>query len=91
MESVQGRVLPAVTDSRLVLRSRLGAITLVLLCGVQFVDIVDSAIVNVALPSRVIRGSNMKKLDIAQVTPWRTRLRRRRGERGRVVSMAAIH
>jgi len=34
-----------------VLRSRLGAITLVLLCGVQFLDIVDSAIVNVALPS----------------------------------------
>ena len=51
MESVQGRVLPAVADSRLVLRSRLGAITLVLLCGVQFLDIVDSAIVNVALPS----------------------------------------
>jgi len=39
------------TDSRLVLRSRLGAITLVLLCAVQFLDIVDSAIVNVALPS----------------------------------------
>jgi EmrB/QacA subfamily drug resistance transporter len=36
---------------RLVLRSRLGAITLVLLCAVQFLDIVDSAIVNVALPS----------------------------------------
>src|SRR5205085_9617570 len=51
MESVQGRVLPAATDARLVLRSRLGAITLVLLCGVQFLDIVDSAIVNVALPS----------------------------------------
>jgi EmrB/QacA subfamily drug resistance transporter len=51
MESVQGRVMPAVTDSRLVLRSRLGALTLVLLCGVQFLDIVDSAIVNVALPS----------------------------------------
>jgi EmrB/QacA subfamily drug resistance transporter len=34
-----------------VLRSRLGAITLVLLCAVQFLDIVDSAIVNVALPS----------------------------------------
>src|SRR6516165_6655985 len=39
------------TDSRLVLRSRLGALTLVLLCAVQFLDIVDSAIVNVALPS----------------------------------------
>src|SRR5438309_4432730 len=51
MDSVQGRVLSAVTDSRLILRSRLGAITLVLLCGVQFLDIADSAIVNVALPS----------------------------------------
>jgi EmrB/QacA subfamily drug resistance transporter len=39
------------SDNRLVLRSRLGAITLVLLCAVQFLDIVDSAIVNVALPS----------------------------------------
>src|SRR5579863_9588084 len=39
------------TDRRLVLRSRLGATTLVLLCAVQFLDIVDSAIVNVALPS----------------------------------------
>jgi EmrB/QacA subfamily drug resistance transporter len=37
--------------SRLVLRSRLGLLTLVLLCAVQFLDIVDSAIVNVALPS----------------------------------------
>lgn len=39
------------TDSRLTLRSRLGVITLVLLCAVQFLDIVDAAIVNVALPS----------------------------------------
>jgi len=50
MEAVQGQVLSA-ADSRLVLRSRLGAITLVLLCAVQFLDIADSAIVNVALPS----------------------------------------
>src|ERR1700757_2545845 len=50
MESVQGQVLSA-TDARLVLRSRLGAITLALLCAVQFLDIADSAIVNVALPS----------------------------------------
>src|ERR1700751_5288252 len=50
MESVQQQARP-VTDSRLVLRSRLGALTLVLLCAVQFLDIVDSAIVNVALPS----------------------------------------
>jgi MFS family permease len=39
------------TDSRLALRSALGVITLVLLCAVQFLDIADSAIVNVALPS----------------------------------------
>jgi EmrB/QacA subfamily drug resistance transporter len=50
MNSVQGQIRPA-TGSRLVLRSRLGAVTLVLLCAVQFLDIADSAIVNVALPS----------------------------------------
>src|ERR687887_335599 len=50
MASVVERVASG-TDSRLALRSRLGAITLVLLCAVQFLDIVDSAIVNVALPS----------------------------------------
>ena len=50
MASVQGQVLPD-TGSRLVLRSRLGLLTLVLLCAVQFLDIADSAIVNVALPS----------------------------------------
>ena len=50
MESVQGPVLSD-TSARLVLRSRLGAITLALLCAVQFFDIADSAIVNVALPS----------------------------------------
>ena len=50
MASVNGQVMPD-TGSRLVLRSRLGAITLVLLCAVQFLDIADSAIVNVALPS----------------------------------------
>lgn len=50
MESVQQQARPA-SRSRLALRSRLGAITLVLLCAVQFLDIADSAIVNVALPS----------------------------------------
>jgi EmrB/QacA subfamily drug resistance transporter len=50
MASVVERVTPEL-GSRLILRSRLGAITLVLLCAVQFLDIVDSAIVNVALPS----------------------------------------
>jgi EmrB/QacA subfamily drug resistance transporter len=33
------------------LRSRAGLFTLVLLCAVQFLDVVDAAIVNVALPS----------------------------------------
>jgi EmrB/QacA subfamily drug resistance transporter len=42
---------PSDAEPRLVLRSRLGAVILVLLCAVQFLDIVDSAIVNVALPS----------------------------------------
>jgi EmrB/QacA subfamily drug resistance transporter len=50
MGAVQGQVLSD-ADARLVLRSRIGAITLALLCAVQFLDIVDSAIVNVALPS----------------------------------------
>src|SRR5580704_12882197 len=49
MESPQGQVV-SVADSRLRLRSRLGALTL-LLCAVQFLDIVDASIVNVALPS----------------------------------------
>ena len=51
MDEGRGQITTAETASRLVLRSRLGAITLVLLCAVQFLDIVDSAIVNVALPS----------------------------------------
>src|SRR6516225_5762386 len=50
MASIHGQVLSD-TNARLVLRSRLGAITLVLLCAVQFLDIADAAIVNVALPS----------------------------------------
>ena len=50
MEPIPGQVLTD-GDSRLVLRSSLGVLTLVLLCAVQFLDIVDSAIVNVALPS----------------------------------------
>src|SRR5215510_13104350 len=50
MASVQGQAWSG-TGGRLVLRSRLGAITLALLCAVQFLDIADSAIVNVALPS----------------------------------------
>ena len=33
------------------LRTRLGVLTLLLLCGVQFMDVADTSIVNVALPS----------------------------------------
>src|SRR6185312_5722608 len=33
------------------LRTRMGVLTLLLLCGVQFLDVVDSSITNVALPS----------------------------------------
>ena len=50
MGSSQGQVVP-VADSRLRLRSRPGALTLLLLCAVQFLDIADASIVNVALPS----------------------------------------
>src|SRR6476646_2957408 len=50
MRSVQGHVLSG-TGVRLGVRSGRGAITLALLCAVQFLDIADSAIVNVALPS----------------------------------------
>ena len=50
MDSLQDQILPG-ADSRLALRSTIGALTLVLLCAVQFLDIVDTAIVNVALPS----------------------------------------
>jgi EmrB/QacA subfamily drug resistance transporter len=50
MESAQGQLV-SVADSRLPLRSRLGVLTLLLLCAVQLLDIVDVSIVNVALPS----------------------------------------
>src|SRR5450432_2501406 len=50
MEPGHGLLTPD-AHSRLVLRPRLGVITLVLLCAVQFLDIVDGAIVNIALPS----------------------------------------
>ena len=38
-------------DQRSVLRTRVGLLTLLLLCGVQFLDVVDSSITNVAFPS----------------------------------------
>jgi EmrB/QacA subfamily drug resistance transporter len=50
VSSPQGQVASA-AGSRVLLRSRLGVLTLLLLCAVQFLDIVDASIVNVALPS----------------------------------------
>jgi hypothetical protein len=41
----------AASEPRSLLRTRLGALTLLLLCGVQFLDVVDSSITNVAFPS----------------------------------------
>ena len=38
-------------DQRSLLRTRLGVLTLLLLCAVQFLDVVDSSITNVAFPS----------------------------------------
>ena len=43
--------LPAPAGEQSVLSTRRGMLTLVLLCAVQFLDIVDSSIMNVALPS----------------------------------------
>jgi hypothetical protein len=38
-------------EERSALRTRRGVLTLLLLCAVQFLDVVDSSITNVALPS----------------------------------------
>ena len=43
--------MAVVTAQRSVLSTRRGVLTLLLLCTVQFIDIVDSSIMNVALPS----------------------------------------
>ncbi len=48
MSSMQAQ---AGNDQPSLLHTRLGALTLLLLCGVQFLDVVDSSITNVALPS----------------------------------------
>ena len=42
---------PEVPSQASLLRTRLGVLTLLLLCGVQFLDVVDSSITNVAFPS----------------------------------------
>jgi len=43
--------MAVVTGERAVLSTRRGILTLLLLCTVQFIDIIDSSIMNVALPS----------------------------------------
>jgi MFS family permease len=50
METIQKQGVANQGSGR-ALRTRLGALTLLLLCAVQFLDIADAAIVNVALPS----------------------------------------
>ncbi len=49
MPSASAQAEPAERPS--LLRTRLGALTLLLLCGIQFLDVVDSSITNVAFPS----------------------------------------
>jgi EmrB/QacA subfamily drug resistance transporter len=48
MSSTQAEPSPAQASF---IRTRLGVLTLLLLCGVQFLDVVDSSITNVAFPS----------------------------------------
>jgi EmrB/QacA subfamily drug resistance transporter len=45
------RLAPSTRPPRPALRSRLGILTLLLLCSIQLLDVVDSSITNVALPS----------------------------------------
>jgi EmrB/QacA subfamily drug resistance transporter len=48
MSSIQAAASPGQSSF---LRTRLGLLTLLLLCGIQFMDVADTSIVNVALPS----------------------------------------
>src|SRR5437763_9795816 len=48
MPSAQAQTSPSQPS---LLRTRLGVLTLLLLCGIQFMDVADTSIVNVALPS----------------------------------------
>jgi EmrB/QacA subfamily drug resistance transporter len=55
--------MAAVTAQRSVLSTRHGVFTLLLLCTVQFIDIIDSSIMNVALPSiRADLGFSQQRL-----------------------------
>ena len=66
MTSQPGQPVPA-AGSRLPLRSRLGALTLLLLCAVQLLDGVDASIVNVALPS-IQRSLHFSQQNLQWVT-----------------------
>jgi EmrB/QacA subfamily drug resistance transporter len=66
MKSQQGQLVPA-AGSRLPLRSRLGALTLLLLSAVQLLDVVDASIVNVALPS-IQRSLHFSQQNLQWVT-----------------------
>ena len=48
------------------LRTRIGVLTLVLLCGVQFLDVVDASITNVAFPS-IQRALHFSQQDLQWV------------------------
>src|ERR1700751_5350988 len=48
MPSMQAQASP---DQSSFLRTRLGVLTLLLLCAIQFMDVADTSIVNLALPS----------------------------------------
>jgi MFS family permease len=55
--------MAAVTPERSFLSTRRGVSTLLLLCTVQFMDIIDSSIMNVALPSiRTDLGFSQQRL-----------------------------
>jgi EmrB/QacA subfamily drug resistance transporter len=57
------RAMAVVAPQRSVLSTRRGMFTLLLLCAVQFMDIVDSSIMNVALPSiRADLGFSQQRL-----------------------------
>ncbi|HTU28086.1 MAG TPA: MFS transporter [Solirubrobacteraceae bacterium] len=59
-------LVPGSPDRRSHLRTRVGALTLLLLCGVQFLDVVDSSITNVALPS-IQRALHFSQQDLQWV------------------------
>lgn len=63
MSSTQAR---ASTAQPSLLRTRLGLLTLLLLCGIQFMDVADTSIVNVALPS-IQRGLHFSQQNLQWV------------------------